>query len=196
MTKTMTAVDRKLFVRIAKRSQKTDAYIYTHEERNFVRNHLRLFVTHPDVDLANPEMFMFQLSEQGRALFRKLMPPRIPAITILLIACLSANGVFAQQAPDFFNRAERLEDVPGVRKTDIREIIPVRDFMSVEQYELTLPSRARARGFTLLAKQAAQGDYSPKGQPTTIREELRLPCGRIIILYKEYDAIPPSKSNQ
>lgn len=146
MTKTMTANDRKLFVRIAKRCKKTDAYIYTHEDsiNNFVRNHLRLFVTHPDVDPANPEMFMFQLSEQGRALFSKLMPPRIRAITILLIACLSANALFAQglsqQHPDHpVNAPENLECVPGICVPRIE--LPRRDFMSTEQHQLTAPVR-------------------------------------------------------
>lgn len=144
MTKTMTANDRKLFVRIAKRCQKTDAYIYTHEERNFVRNHLRLFVTHPDVDLANPEMFMFQLSDEGRALLRKLTPPSIPAIAILLIACLSANGVFAQdlsqQHPDHpANAPENLECIPGICAP--RMDPPRRDSMSTEQHQLTAPVR-------------------------------------------------------
>lgn len=199
--KTMTAAQRRLFLRIAKRCAKTEAHIYTHEVEinDFVRAHLNLFITHPDVDPANPDVFMFQLSERGRALLRKLTPPlktpKMPAIPILLIAfaCLSANAAFAQQAPGHYvNSSQHLEDVPGTRKPDIRKIVPMRDFMSVEQYELTLPTRARLRGFTIPSKQPAQSDHSPKGQPTTVREEHLMPCGRIIILYKEHDAIPAS----
>lgn len=80
-----------------------------------------------------------------KALIHSSKPTKPATIVAALILCLSANGASAQSS-EWYNRAERLEDVPGSR-FNVDKIVPRHPLMSTEQHQLTLPSRARARGF-------------------------------------------------